>query len=71
MQTHDEIVCVIPKVLADKKIFDEEKQKMVITEKGKFRDYIFRIMRKPVSYLPGLPLDAEVGTDMRYGQAKG
>ena len=70
MQTHDEIVCVIPKVLADTKVWNEEKGKFEITQKGKFRDYVFKIMRKPVDYLPGLPLDAEVGTDLRYGMAK-
>lgn len=55
MQTHDELVCIVPE--------DEEE---VIS----FKAYIENVMTREITYMPGLPLGIEVKTAIRYGDAK-
>lgn len=70
MQTHDEIVAVIPEEDADTKVWNELKQRLETTELGKFSLLAQEIMTRPIEYLPGLPLAIEADTAIRYGEAK-
>lgn len=70
MTTHDELVCLVPEDEADIKEWDEEKGKLRTIEKGKFTLTAEAIMKREISYMPGLPLDIECDTAIRYGDAK-
>ena len=70
MTTHDEVACLIDSAAADVREWLADKGKFKTISTGAFTDYILRIMRTPVPYMPGLPLDAETGTAYAYGYAK-
>ena len=55
MQTHDEIVCILPE--------SEDGA-------NSFEQYVTGVMTRDIEYLPGLPLGIEVKTAIRYGDAK-
>jgi DNA polymerase len=72
MVTHDEVVCLIPEEDADVKMWVETETGgyYKTISKGPFSQLARRIMTTPISYMPGLPLDIESDTAIRYGDAK-
>lgn len=70
MQTHDEVVCLVPDGHEVPKEWNGEKGRWEATGNGKFGAFAEIVMKTPVDYLPGLPLDIEFDTAIRYGEAK-
>lgn len=70
MSTHDEIPSLVPIDHDDTKEWNEETGKLEAIEKGLYSKTVKEIMTRPISQLPGLPLGVEIGTSVRYGQAK-
>lgn len=70
MSTHDEMPSLVPEAHDDLKEWDDDKGKYDILEEGQYTKFVKEIMTRPIAALPGLPLGVEVGTGIRYGQAK-
>lgn len=71
MSTHDEIPSLVPEQDDDYKEWNEEKGKWEVIEEGEYTKFVKEVMTRPIPQLPGLPLGVEVGTAIRYGEAKG
>jgi DNA polymerase len=70
MTTHDELGSLVPEEDDDIKEWNEDKGKMEVIQTGPYTDLVTRVMTRPISYLPGLPLGIESATAVRYGDAK-
>jgi DNA polymerase len=70
MTTHDELVSLVPEADDDIREWNEDKQELVVTKVGPYTELVNRVMTRPISYLPGLPLGIESDTAIRYGDAK-